>query len=347
MFILKKISLSFTLVTLIPAQIICQTPLEPKSIITPVASTEIIESTNIIYCVSFELAWRSLQDNIFKQPIITQTKSWLEDELNKSVNNSISPRYFVALSGFAKDSVAQKFTDELYDRFNIIYEPQKSISPHDIQAFAFLRKKLEFFTELDTVRSRKLIFSDNNNVAFFGFNSPFPNPEYNEKIKIFDYLNENDFILELSTSTGSDQVFLAKIQPKKSLLETYNHVMQRIENSGPEYFNEEDQLGIPYINFHFKKEFKELYQSRIINKGFEKYSIQRAVQIIDFNLNGKGISLESAAEFDLVFGIPQKIEVKRVLNFDKPFLIILKEKEKKQPYFLMWVSNSSLMIKKS
>jgi hypothetical protein len=271
----------------------------------------------------------------------------LVDELNKSVNNSISPRYFLVLSGFAKDSVAQKFAEKLFDRFGINYEPQKSMSPYDIQAFAFLRKKLEFFTDLDTVWSRKLIFSDNNDVAFFGFDRPFPNPVYNEKIKIHDYLNENNFILELSTSTGSDQVFLAKVQPEKSLIDTYNHVMQRIENSKPKYFNEEDQLGIPYINFHFKEEFKELYRSKIMNKGFERHSIQKAIQIIDFNLNGKGISLESAAEIDAVFGIPPKIEVRRTLNFDKPFLIILKEKEKKHPYFLMWVGNSSLMIRKS
>jgi hypothetical protein len=32
-----------------------------------------------------------------------------------------------------------------------------------------------------------------------------------------------------------------------------------------------------------------------------------------------------------------------IIKFNKPFLVILKEKDKKMPYLVVWVANSSIM----
>jgi hypothetical protein len=94
-----------------------------------------------------------------------------------------------------------------------------------------------------------------------------------------------------------------------------------------------------------EKEFDEILGAKILNPGFKKYSFQKAIQIIDFNLNETGISVESITEVNAVFGLPKKVEP-RELNFDKPFLIIMKEKGSHLPYFLMWVGNHELMSRK-
>lgn len=316
------------------------------TIVSAVTNVSLVDSTNLVFCSSFEIAWQSLRDNVFKQPLVLDRNyQWVSTLNAKPANKSLSKEYYSAFSGFGKDQIAKKFSEDLLTRFNFDYKPE-SFSVFDICAFSYIKKQIDFYSDLYEIKSRNLVFNDKTKVKFFGLNRGWPNPTYNEKIKIHDFKNTDDFIVQIVAENENDEVYLAKVLPGETLDVTYKNVMNRVLVNKVSFFGEVDQLGIPYLKFRTNKEFNEINRARILNKGFENYSFARALQIIDFDLDEGGISVESIVELDAVFGIPRKFEP-RVLNFDKPFLIILKEKGTTDPYFLMWVGNTEFMEKSS
>jgi hypothetical protein len=64
----------------------------------------------------------------------------------------------------------------------------------------------------------------------------------------------------------------------------------------------------------------------------------RAAQDIMFKLNEKGAMVKSTSNM-IAAAIPKQ------LIFNRPFLIYLKKKNGKWPYFAMWVDNAELMEK--
>jgi hypothetical protein len=88
--------------------------------------------------------------------------------------------------------------------------------------------------------------------------------------------------------------------------------------------------------------FQELSGKRLMNKNKEDWTIGQCVQWTRFRLNEKGAFLKSKTEMIFIAG-PGKW---RYFYFDRPFLILLKQKGAKHPYFAMWVGNTELMVKK-
>jgi hypothetical protein len=69
-----------------------------STIVTPVANIGMTESVNIIYCASFEIAWQSLRDSVFREPIILDKNfQWVntlnESRVNRAYEGSISVRF--------------------------------------------------------------------------------------------------------------------------------------------------------------------------------------------------------------------------------------------------------------
>jgi hypothetical protein len=316
-----------------------------STFVSPVSNVILVDSINTVYCSSFEIAWQSLRDNVFKQPIVLDKNfQWVNVLNEKSVTKSLGKEYYSAFSGFGKDQIAKKFREDLRKRFDFDYK-LGPFSPFGICAFSFIKKKIDFYSDLYSIESRNLIFNDKSKVKFFGLNGGWPNPKYNEKIRIHDYNNTDDFIVQIVAENDIDEVYFAKVRPEETLHDTYINVMNRVSVDKVTFLGEKDQLGIPYLKFRVNKEFNEIRAAKILNKGFDKFHFEKALQVIDFDLDEGGVSVESVVELDAVFGIPKKFEP-RVLNFDEAFLIILKEKGTTDPYFLMWVGNTEFMEKK-
>jgi hypothetical protein len=315
-----------------------------STIVTPVANIGMTESVNIIYCASFEIAWQSLRDSVFREPIILDKNFQWVNTLNESrVNRSIGREYVSAFSGFGRDRIDQRFKDDLLARFSVEYNAE-SFLPSDIYAFSFIRKQVDFYFTLYPIDSRDLLFNNKTKIKFFGLNAGRISLAYRKKIKIHDYRNADDFVVQVVARDERDEVYLAKVSPGKTLYDTYKNVMRKVAADNITFLEEKDQLGIPYIKFRTTKEFDEIKEAKIMNKGFGKFRFAKALQIIDFDLNETGVSVESSAEIDAVFGIPRKFEP-RALNFDRPFLIIMKEKDADDPYLLLWIANADLMEK--
>jgi len=63
-------------------------------------------------------------------------------------------------------------------------------------------------------------------------------------------------------------------------------------------------------------------------------------------LDEKGVFLKSETIMSMTLGLEASSEdLPHELIFDKPFLLCLKEKSAKYPYFAMWIDNTELLLK--
>src|SRR5687768_6206700 len=70
-----------------------------RFIVSPSLHSEIIDSISNVYCSSLAISWHSLQENIFKGPILLEKNiSWVDFLNRESKNKSISQEYFSVVS---------------------------------------------------------------------------------------------------------------------------------------------------------------------------------------------------------------------------------------------------------
>lgn len=112
------------------------------------------------------------------------------------------------------------------------------------------------------------------------------------------------------------------------------------------YYKEEDQLIIPKFNFNIETNFDSLEGNKFSSQN-ENYNIERAYQRTAFKLDESGAIIESEAEIEVAVEEIEEIEKPKPkkMIFDKPFLILLKRTDAKNPYFGLWTTNTELMIK--
>jgi len=151
---------------------------------------------------------------------------------------------------------------------------------------------------------------------------------------------KDNFVVKLKSESENDELVLALIKPKKSLPDTVNYVSGIISKESPLKLSKDDKLAIPVINFNILKSYDELIDKKLLNAGFSEYIIAKALQSIKFRLDEKGAVLKSEAKIGLKQASSNK---PKMLVFNEPFLLYLKEKDADYPYFAMWVNNTELL----
>lgn len=317
-----------------------------QTVITPYMEAKLVVGKNTIFCSTFQLAWNEIKDNIVKEDINLKNDTGMAKSLNngKASKKDVSDNSYVAMAGLAKDNILDKINNALKAKFTDASPVTMTFDyPQDIFAYAYLYKNLRFKDEFEAIE-KPLNFKQDN-VKSFGiekFSGNGNHKKLSKEVDIFDFKNESDFIIKLKPTSKEDEVVLAKIKPKDTLIDTIEGVMQRIEQSKPKELEKNDILIIPKINFDITHNYTELMNKFMLNPGFTDKYIKQARQDILFSLDEKGAVLKSEAR---IWFATKSVEMDRRLVFNEPFLLYLKEKDAKYPYFAMWVDNSELMVK--
>ncbi|MDD3151110.1 MAG: hypothetical protein PHV68_09820 [Candidatus Gastranaerophilales bacterium] len=311
-----------------------------QTTVTPYLDTIISNNKNLIYCSTFQLAWDALCDDIIKAPLVLAGNPEIQQILNKRLTGKkdIANDAYIAMAGFNKNGIIEKINQYLLKQFNnkkgcgiTLYNPD------DILAYSYLFKHLEFKYKFEDLTDTPIFFNNETKVQTFGIKKF--SDEIAKQVKILDYINDDNFILQIESKSKNDEIILAKIQPKETLLKTVDYVFEQVKNKNPINLKSNDILKIPKFDFDILKKYSEIANRDIKNINFNNYYISEAIQVIKFKLNEKGVVLESYA------GMVGIVSIGKRLIFDKPFLFCLKEKNGKYPYFVMWVDNAELMLK--
>jgi prepilin-type processing-associated H-X9-DG protein len=313
------------------------------TIVTPHPYTKIEQGRNILWCNTFQLAWNELCE-LAGGPIMMESTPSMVEILNKktATKDDLDETSYIAIAGLTEEGIIEKIKKELKKKFKAQASPElfNSLPKMGLAAiaYAYMFKALPFEYAFDRF---------NNNLNFEGFNvDSFGIYQCMEdeidmagQVLIIDYHNSDDFIIELKTKAKDDMLVLAKVQPLDSLVETIRMVEERIAKSIPRKMPMYGDLLIPVLNFKILREYPELckYPIKTSNNKINGLPIVSAAQLIRFRLDEKGAILLSDAILP-VAALGGK------LIFDKPFLILLKRHEAKNPYFALWVGNAELLV---
>lgn len=332
-----------------------------RTTISPYLEAPVDSANNTLYCAAFQMAWSKMRNQVVKEDIRLADSPLSARQLNRQLlgNDDVSNSSYVAEAGVLSQDLIERINNELRKKFDnqegeSFRIPQTSTGERSIIAYAHLQKNLEFRTEFEKLATPVFFQADGSPipVGAFGIEKLSHSNHLHQKLQgqvvIYDYRDDNDFILSLRSKSDEDEIILAKVKPGKDLLVTYQTVAERIGNGNKTMLLENESLKIPKIDFDLSHSFTELEGKRLLNNGWEGWQVTNALQDTRFKLDEKGAVLKSSAFFMATKEeAPAPGNAKpRTFIFDKPYLIYLKQKLGKYPYLVLWINNPELMVKK-
>lgn len=295
----------------------------------PTLEHKISNEKNSVYCATLLFAW---------------------DEIRKQINSplTISDEYFDL-----------KLLNKSTSFENVLksneYEVSGEVDGDLITARAEFNKSLPFELKLQSFKN-KLTF-DGQKVSSFGVNG-YDSYEQLKIVKIIYYKNDNNFIIKLLPKDKEHEIILFKTdQTFNSIAEMTSEIEKLTEIGKTEkknekiswkyYYNEEDIVIIPKFNFNIETNYTNLEGNRF-SSNKQNFQIETAWQRTAFILDESGAEIESEAEIEVATEAMEEEYEKpkpKKMIFDKPFLILLKRTDSKNPYFGLWTANTELMTK--
>jgi hypothetical protein len=321
-----------------------------QTLITPVMETPIVPGKNLIYCSTFQIAWNMLQDSIIGDSIHLTGNPEVVRLLDKELSTvqDIDPDCYVAMV----DTLTQLFLDRinraLQQKFGDNAPPEvvQPINPAALQilAYAYMFKSLQFPVQFDRFEYPMTFKQGDQYVSVnsFGvkaFSTGVHQDDIRGQVQIYFSKDEAQYVVGLKSESEADEIILSKVSKPGTLFEAIATTDYQVMALPPTTLTSSQSLMIPIFDFNIKHSFTNLIGKDFLNEGWTDWFISDAVQWIRFKMDEKGVILKSEAKIEMTLGMSQSF------RFTPPFLVYLKRKDGKFPYFAMWVDNAELMSK--
>lgn len=316
---------------------------EAKTNFNIVTSLEDKIGVNSAWCGTFNLIWNDLKNDLAKQDIVFTPQPEVVENLNKGTfhtgylsENSYYKVYgnpSLALKAEIEKAIEEKFHEksDILDDFD-----WNGGNPGDYFLYAMLKKEFEFpvvFTELENGK-----FGNYEDVKYFGIDESSES-EMRNQVEVLYYTSKEDFAIKLLTKTN-DEVILSRGNKEETFGDIYQGIMQKKDAYEGEYeFGEEDILQIPNIKFDLKEEIREVENRPFYFSNGDEYTIEKALQTIQFELDKKGGKIKSEAGMmirETAILLPSE---PREFLVDDTFTLFLVEQGKDLPYFATKISD--------
>jgi hypothetical protein len=327
-----------------------------QTLIVPTLDTPIPENRSAVWCSSFQLAWNQLKI-IAEGPVQLQNAQGVADRLNRGeqTEDDLNAQDVYAMAGFVKDGIIPKIHADLAKKFPDRPAPELDVPADGAVAYAYMTAhvgfKVPFFDN-----DEPFLFTDSSGkktpVKSFGIRKKddYAYQQLRDQVHVL-YFSEDvfwadregsEFIVDPCKYSEPYQMILARTERKPTLADTLASVQDKITKSPTEGHrarcNPRDTLLIPAMHWQVSHHFKELEgrDKRFDNAPLKGLFLDTALQSIQFRLDRSGAQLASEAKVYVKPGASY-------FNFNRPFLIILKKRDAKQPFFVMWVDNTELL----
>ena len=300
---------------------------------------------NKVWVGTFQLVWNDLKNDIIKAPVeFKDGKSDLAKNLNKEgfTVNDISDDSYYKNKGVMTPDFKKEIEDDIKEKFSETSDILDTLdwNSKSYLIYAMLKKDFEYLKEFPELNGAPFNNSKEN-VKYFGIKTEDSIHELKDNLGVLFYNSSDDYAVKLITK-GNDEVILYRTNDNKTLEKYVIDVDKKAKNYKEDTtFKRNDRLKVPYIKIDEMFNYNELCNREI--KGSD-FIITGAIQTLKFNLDNKGGSLKSEAALIMKMNL---VPVEEIRNFDfsKPFVLILKEKDKEIPYFIADIKNDALLKK--
>lgn len=297
---------------------------------------------NYIWGSAMNYAWNELKDNIIKEPLslktTDQTALLMVDRLNITpfTKDDMDAASYYIKSGFGQKTVDQ-INAEVKKKFPdmTLGGVKTSLQPKDIVSFAYFLKKVEYKEIFDTTN---VLFKNQKVKGFFA-----AGPKQRNNVRVINYQDDDTFIIKLKLKDESDELILCKGYDMENPQAALDEVNKHNTGNAPKIENEE-VFEMSKLHVMHTRVYKEMINKQLANKEFSNYMIQQMYEMIKFDLDEKGARVENKAVIAMAMAMPPD-ETKIIRNFrlDKPYWVIMKRSDSKNPYFVLGVNNTEIM----
>ncbi len=286
-------------------------------------------SGNQVWAGAFQLAWDEAKEELGNLTNITKEARQTVEGLNEGdafSADDLSGGYYQK-HGINDESLRQEIENgiaKLGERSQILDDMNWDAS--GMLFYAMLKKDLKFTKPFKDM-GEDSFGTKEEKVKYFGA-SQFGKDR--ESVYVLFYNSENDFAVRLS-SKRNDEIYLYRTDDKGNFKQLYED-MQAKEEAWPHHhsLDEEDSFKAPILNFNAKKEFVELEGLSFKNG----YTIQKAMENVQFEINKEGVKVVSEGEV----GASRGVSIPWNCDFTDRYVIFIQEQGKK-PYFALLVED--------
>ena len=325
-----------------------------KTKIVPTPDTAIDRQSNTVWCASFLAAWKLLEEDLAVEPSLQGSP-----EAVAALNRAQDPRPGIpdenlyAAAGWSQKGIIDRITKDLAQKFPSKAPPAfPGISSDSIVTYAYLETNLKFslpyfqnrkpmvFTDCDGVKTELSSFGirPEDNYAYFELRKQ-PRILYvarDEKYQV------TECVIDLDRTSADNQIVLALVAPGSTLTGMLASIEEKIKTTEKKEMHDDlgpnDVLLVPDIVWHITHHYVELEGKEFTNSELKGQRIDIALQDIQFRLDRNGAELKSE---DKTYMMPAPT----YYVFNRPFIIYIKKRGAKIPYFVMRVENAELLTK--
>ena len=296
------------------------------------------EITNdTIWCGTFQLIWNDLKNDLAKQDIVFTPQLEVVENLNKETftTKDISDEYYYKKVGTPSLALKEEIEKAIKDKFNETSDilddfEWENRDPKDHFLYAMLKKEFKFEKAFEELSNDT--FGEYENIKYFGIKSR-DKDELRKQVNVLYYNSEDDFAIKLNTKQ-EDEVIFCKNPEGKSFNEIFKNITDKEKNyNGNKRLTEAEKLKVPNIKLKEKTEFTEIQDKPYLFSNGDVYSIEKAIQTIEFELDRTGGKIKSEAGIMNKAESAMPIDEPRRFYIDDTFAIFLIEEDKEVPYF--------------
>lgn len=296
------------------------------------------EITNdTIWCGTFQLIWNDLKNDLAKQDIIFTPQLKVVENLNKETftTKDISEESYYKKIGTPSLELKKEIEKAIKDKFNeksdILDDFEwENRNSKDYFLYAMLKKEFKFEKAFEKLSNGS--FGEYENIEYFGIESS-NKEKLRSQVNVLYYDSEDNFAIKLNTKQ-KDELILCKNPKGKTFNEIFKNITDKEKNyKGKKYLTESENLKVPNIKFKEKTEFTEIQDKPYEFSNGDIYSIEKAIQTIEFELDRTGGKIKSEAGMMNAYTTAIKVDIPRSFYIDDTFAIFLIEEDKQVPYF--------------
>ncbi len=298
-----------------------------------------------IYTPAFPLIYEDLKKEIVKKDKVELVgfNSYMFNVLNRMdpPENRLDEKYYYKIIAKKTPAYKRKIENDIWKKFKekssiLDSIPFKPKNENEIILYSMVKKNVEFLKHFEILDSMPFNGSKFD-VKYFGVKEKARNYKNNVKPLFYE---EDSYAISLKTKTDDEIIlYVGNLEEPADIV--WDELVLKLHNSKEDFFGNKDKLQVPFISV--KELIKYVDLSGKMIKGTD-YRINSAIESVEFSLDNKGAKLknEAAMMVEMTALIPSN---SRYFSFNRPFILFMKEKGKKEPYFMLKILDTKYLIK--